>query len=524
MKVSTAAQMRELDKKAVSEYGIPEELLMENAGTAAFQVILEAFGVEGMTFAVICGPGNNGGDGLVVARKIYSMGGFPFVLFTGDPDQYKGAAKLNFQIIQKLKIPAEKISDIDQLYDILDTADIIVDAVFGTGLQRNPEGIYKEIIETVNDSGLPVISLDIPSGINGDNGQIMGTAVAADAAIAFGLPKPGNLLYPGYARCGDLYVTHIGFPPNLTQHKYISVAINEPDELPVRPENGHKGTFGDVLFISGAGGYFGAPYFSAMSFLKAGGGYARLAAPESVVRVIGAKGSEIVFLPQKETGSGSIAFSCLDKLLEHSEKADMVVLGPGLSLDDETRKLICELSLRIEKPLLIDGDGLSAVSQENIDFSGRIEPLILTPHPGEMARLTGLSIDEILKNPVSILQEACGKYQAIIVLKGAHSLIGMPDGEVRINLSGNSGMATAGSGDVLSGIIAAMAGLGMACDAAVQAGVFLHGLAGDIAADDIGPDGMTAQDILNNLPEAAALYRNAREEIFEDYYGKIAVI
>jgi NAD(P)H-hydrate epimerase len=270
---------------------------------------------------------------------------------------------------------------------------------------------------------------------------------------------------------------------------------------------GHKGTFGDSLFVAGAGSYYGAPYFSALACMKAGGGYVRLATPASVAAVVAARAGELVFLPQEETASHSIAAANREGLLNVASKMDFVVIGPGTSLDEETQNLLRELVAQVEKPLLVDGDGITAVSRAADVVRRRNAPTVLTPHVGEFARLTGLDTATIEQDRVGALCQATADLQAVIVLKGAHSLIGYPDGRVYINLSGNSGMATAGSGDVLTGTIAGMAGLGLAFDDAVRMGVFVHGVAGDVAAEAKGEDGMTAQDILEALPQAMRMCR-----------------
>jgi hydroxyethylthiazole kinase-like uncharacterized protein yjeF len=513
MKVSSVTEMRELDRTAIEKYGIEDKLLMENAGNATFSVILREFGIEGKRFAVFCGVGNNGGDGFVIARKIHSNGGEVTVFIIGDRDGYKDSAKMNYEIVSRIPIEIKQIDDAASVRKEVLHCDCIVDAIFGTGLTRNVEGIYSDSIDLINESGKPVFSVDIPSGINGDTGKAMGTAVRADCTVTFGLPKRGNLLYPGYDYCGELYVTHISFPPEHCDRDSIKVEINEPPPLPPRNNDAHKGDYGEALFIAGASGYFGAPYFAALSFLKAGGGYSRLAAPSSITPFIAQKGSEIVFIPQRETESGSIARENYDVLIELAKKMDIVVVGPGLSLDKETGKLVLQLAGEIEKPLLIDGDGITALCNDLDIIRKRKSPTILTPHLGEMSRMTGRAVSEIDNDKIAVLQGASGDLNAIIVLKGAHSLIGFPDGRVLINMTGNSGMATAGSGDVLTGTIAAMFGLGLTIEDAVAKGVFIHGLSGDLAAEDLGEDGITAQDILDFLPLAV---RHDREELYDD--------
>jgi hydroxyethylthiazole kinase-like uncharacterized protein yjeF len=521
MKVAKVDEMKDLDRRATEEFGISQDLLMENAGQAVYFVMLQEFGIENNKFVVFCGGGNNGGDGFVVARKIHSNGGEVKVFLLDDETKFRGAAKKNFEIVSRLPIEMSRVSSIDSVILELLDCDAIVDAIFGTGLVREVRGIYKDVIQLINESQNTVFSVDIPSGINGDTGEVMGVAVEADYTVTFGLPKLGNMLYPGYEHCGKLYVSHISFAPALYNSESIKVAINNPVELPERARDTHKGSYGKILFIAGSSSYLGAPYFSALSFLKAGGGLSILATPKSISPFLASKGSEIVFLPQKDTPSGSIALENKDELLEFSQGVDMVVLGPGLSLAQKTQELVRKLTPKIKKPLLIDGDGITAIAEDLGKIKKRKTPTILTPHLGEMSRITKMEISEINKNKVDVLQRTARELDAMIILKGAHSLIGYPDGTVFINVSGNSGMATAGSGDVLTGTIAAMYGLGLALEDAVRMGVFIHGFSGDVAAVDKGEDGITAQDILDYLPETVKLYRDNFAEISENLYESV---
>ncbi|GAG74004.1 unnamed protein product, partial [marine sediment metagenome] len=426
MKISTVTQMKNLDRSATEGFGISQDLLMENAGQAVYFVILKEVGVKNKKFAVFCGGGNNGGDGLVVARKIHSNGGEVKVFLLDDETKFKGIAKRNFEIVSKLAIEISKVSSIESVNSAVLHSDAIVDAIFGTGLIREVSGIYRHVIKMINESKKTVFSVDIPSGINGDTGEVMGVAVKANYTITFGLPKIGNMLYPGYDHCGKLYLSHISFPPSLYNADSIKVEINNPVELPKRRKNAHKGDFGEVLFIAGASSYLGAPYFSALSFLKAGGGYSRLATPVSISSFLANKGSEIVFVPQKETLSGSIALENKENLLELSKRVDMVVMGPGLSLNGITQELVRQLAQEIKKPLLIDGDGITAISKDIEIIKERKSETILTPHMGEMSRMTKMEISEVNKNKIGVLQRTAKELNAMIVLKGAHSLIGYP--------------------------------------------------------------------------------------------------
>jgi ADP-dependent NAD(P)H-hydrate dehydratase / NAD(P)H-hydrate epimerase len=524
MKVASVDQMKHLDRRATTEFGIPEDLLMENAGHAVYSVIQQELGIKGHKSVVLCGGGNNGGDGLVAARKIYSSGGEVRVFLLESAARFEGAARKNFEMAARMSLEMSEVDSADSIVSGVLESDIIVDAMFGTGLAREVGGTYRDVISLINESQAAVFSVDIPSGINGDTGEVMGSAVLADHTITFGLPKLGNVLFPGYDHCGKLHLSHISFPPALYDSGKIKTALNDPLELPERASDTHKGSYGKVLFIAGSSSYLGAPYFSALSFLKAGGGLAYLAAPKSISSFVATKAGEIVVIPLKETPSGSVALENRDELLRLSQTVDMVIIGPGLSLDAEAQELVRRLTAQIDRPLLIDGDGITAIAQDLGAVKGRKAATILTPHPGEMARIVKQQTNEIQRNRVSILQSAAEDLKATIVLKGAHSLIGYPDQTVFINVSGNPGMATAGSGDVLTGTIAAMYGLGLPLNDAVRTGVFVHGFSGDVVAVDKGEDGITAQDILDYLPETLKLYRDNFAEIAESLYGSIFVI
>ncbi len=524
MKISSVSEMRALDREAINAYGIADELLMENAGGSAFAVLRERFGVAGRRIVIVCGAGNNGGDGLVLARKIHAELGVAEVYVLGDPQRYQGAAALNWRIVERLPITVQRLEKATDLEAALSSCDAVVDAIFGTGLGRKVEGRYAEAIDLINRSGCPVLSLDIPSGVNGDSGAIMGTAIRADATVTFGLPKYGNLLYPGAEQGGDLYVSHISFPPGIYTKDDFKVALNRPAALPPRDPAGHKQGFGDLLCIAGAASYYGAPHLSAYAFLRAGGGYSRLACPAAMVPHLAAMGPEIVYMPMQATVDHSLALANKKVLLEKTREVDMVVIGPGLSLQPETVQLVQELCVEIDKPLLIDGDGLSAVAQ-NLDLlRQRQVSTVLTPHVGEMARLTAQPKSRVESEKITILQDFAQSVKATVVLKGAHTLIGHADGRVYVNMSGNCGMATAGSGDVLTGTIAAMHALGLEIEAAVCKAVFIHGVAGDLAARKLGQDGMVAGDIAACLPEAMRLDRSGYPADLADKYSKPIIV
>ncbi len=524
MKITSVEQMRGMDQKAIQEFNIPDHILMENAGLAAYEVIKNNFNIQKDRFLIVCGGGNNGGDGLVVARKLFSNEAQVQVGLLSDPQKFKGSAALNFEIVKKMDIPHSFVENIEQFKRLLSENDVIVDAIFGTGLTREVGGKYYEIIKTVNLSSKPVVSIDIPSGINGNTGQIMGIAIKANFTITFGLSKRGNLLFPGYEYNGKLFVTHISFAPPIFNDARVNIQTNDPLPLPKRPADAHKGICGKVLFIAGAANYLGAPFFAAHSFLKAGGGLSYLATPKEVASSIAVQGPEIILQPLKSTSKGSISYDNLEFLLEFAQNQDMVVIGPGTSLHEETQQLIRDFVRKSDKPVLIDGDGLTALSKDVSVLTERTAPTILTPHPGEMARLLNSTINEVQTNRIQILEQGCNSLKAIIVLKGAHSLIGDFQGNIYLNLTGNSGMATAGSGDVLTGTIAAMFARFNDPLMATRVGVLLHGLAGDLAAKSVGNDGIIARDILNHLPQALQFYQQQWEIIKNTYYNKIQLL
>ncbi|PNV77539.1 MAG: NAD(P)H-hydrate epimerase, partial [Thermoproteota archaeon] len=328
MKVCTVDEIRRIDSEAAEKYGIGYDILMENAGNALYFVILKELGVHGKKFTVIAGQGNNGGDALVVARKLHSSNAAVRVFILGNPEQYRDPARRNYNIVKNMGIEVHVISeegDLGLLRSSLQQSDGVVVGIFGTGLSREVKGVHRAVIEEVNRCGKVIFSVDIPSGIGGDDGKVYGVAVRSNYTVTFGLPKLGNMLYPGYDYCGKLYVSHISYPPEL--YRDIKIEINEPVQPPPRVKWGHKGTFGKLLTVAGSRNYYGAPMLSSLSFLKAGGGYSRLAAPESVIPFIASRASEVVYIPLKETDEGSISKENEGKILELSREQDIMIVG-----------------------------------------------------------------------------------------------------------------------------------------------------------------------------------------------------
>ncbi|MGB9842797.1 MAG: NAD(P)H-hydrate dehydratase [Caldisericia bacterium] len=522
MKVVDTEKINELDKKMESEFGVSSQILMENAAISVVNFLFEEFNsLNDKKILIFCGGGNNGGDGFAVARKLFSLKARVKVFLLKDKESLKGDAKINFEIINKLGIIVFEKIDLIKIKEEIENSEIIIDAIFGTGLKREIEGEIKEIINLINNSNKYILSIDIPSGINGDNGKEMGISIKASSTVTFGLPKFGNLLLPGYERCGKLALSYISYPEDI--YKDIKTQINFPIILPERKKEAHKKDFGDVLFISGSKKYMGAPYFSSYSFLKCGGGYSRLATVKSIVPYLSITGKEVVYYSMDETADGTISIENFNRIMEIVDDVEMVVIGSGMGLNDETQKLMIKLIENIEKPVIIDGDGLTAIKDNLNILKNRKFTTILTPHMGEFSRLIKIEKEEIEKNKIRIVSETSTEFNSIIVLKGYHSLIVYPDGSLFINMSGNPGLAKAGSGDVLNGVICGMYGLGLNIFDSVRMGVFIHGYAADILKERLGEDGITATDLINFLPFIIKKYKEDFKNIKKKYSIEVVV-
>ncbi|MGC9522000.1 MAG: NAD(P)H-hydrate epimerase [Anaerolineae bacterium] len=510
MKVSTISEMRALDRKAIEQYGITAELLMENAGQAVYYVILKEFGVVGRRFVVLCGLGNNGGDGLVVARKLHSSGGLVSVLILGNPDKFRGAAETNFGIVSRLPIEVRRPQSIQAVADELAGCDAVVDAMLGTGITGDVRGLYRDVIEALNQSGKTVFSVDIPSGVDGDTGRVRGAAVRADYTVTFGLPKIGNVLTPGYDLCGKLYVSHISFPPAMIGASSLQIATNEPVMPASRPEKGNDRASGGVLFILGAT----QPTVvesAALSFLTTAGRI-QLAVPRSMTQSVAIEGARVAITPLTETSAGSIALENKDLLLDMAADADVVGLGLGLTLDPETRRLIHELVGEIRTPLVIGGVGVRMISADPRILQQRKAESAVICDTAELASIAGITASEVHADPVSALQRACDRLKATIVWMRAQLLVGLPDGRVFINTRGG-GRRAAGNGlEVLLGMIAGMSTSALTLVDAARNAVFVHGACVALAASERAEDRITPQVLLDRLPRVVEMIREKMPE------------
>jgi hydroxyethylthiazole kinase-like uncharacterized protein yjeF len=528
MKILTAQQMREIDRLTVERCGIPYPTLMGTAGARVVEAIIgHGEPITKSVFSVFCGKGNNGGDGAVVARLL-RMRGAPLVCvyIFGRIAETKGEARTNFEIISRICeeerkrakfFPGLSIQEITEEDDanIYDGADVVIDALFGTGLTRPAEGLYVKAIESINyyRGAATIVSVDIPSGLSSDTGQPIGLHVQADLTVSLTALKIGNILAPASESNGKLIVASIGTPDWLIEeesgsnlHLVEEKLIAEWLQASRRHADAHKGSVGDVLLIAGSRGKTGAAALSSETILRAGAGLvtvatARSAQPLLVTQVR----TEVMTEALDETHDGAISHSALDRALQLAQKRTVIAVGPGLSSSDEsTRAFAREMAPKRTAPMVIDADGLNALAPWPEDLKGSDEaPIIVTPHPGEMARLTGKTNAEVVADRINVAREFATKHHVITVLKGSRTIIALPGGEVYVNPTGNAGMATAGSGDVLTGLVAGL--LAQRPSEPIEAtiaAVYLHGLAGDLAASRLGMRSLIASDIIANLSEA----------------------
>jgi NAD(P)H-hydrate epimerase len=508
MKLATAEQMREIDRQATRLYGIPGACLMENAGGAVAHLAEETWlgaGGEG-TVAVLCGPGNNGGDGLVVARRLHNRG-LPVRAFLAVPGaKLKGDAALNYRLAQSFGVPLMETPSLAVLRRGLAEAGLIVDALLGTGLTGPVRGEIAQWIQAANRAEAPALSVDLPSGISSETGAVLGEAIWAERTVTFGLPKVGMYCYPGRAYCGEVSVADISLPAALLVAPELQTELITGDlaagGLPGRFPTMHKGNAGRLLLIAGSPGMTGAAALAANAAARAGAGLVYLAIPEGLNAILEAKCTEPITLPQPQSAAGTLAGAAAETLLARAAECDAVVLGPGLSLHEETAELARRLVREIHAPLVVDADALNALAGHEDLLTRRSGSTILTPHPGEMARLTGLTTEAIQGDRLAVARRVAEELRAVVVLKGADTVCAAPGGEARLNATGNSGLATGGTGDVLAGMLGACLAGGSPPLAAATAAVYYHGRAADLFAEEYASRSLIASDLLEYLPLA----------------------
>ena len=514
MRLIDAATAKAIDERAAGEFGLDTTILMENAGLRSADYIEELLPPEENTrIAVVIGRGNNGGDGLVAARHLFNRG-YRVRLFGLYPEEeLSEAAARQLSITRALGIPCDLLCDGGDLMGFriaLLGSQMIVDAIFGSGLRGEIEGLPAEVIRLINEANRPVLALDIPSGVNSDSGECAADHIRADYTISFGLPKLGNILSPGGDEGGDLRIVDISFPPTLTAEGEDDAALIDEEwvlsKLHLRKPDSHKGIYGHVLVAGGSLTMGGSVLLAGRGALKAGAGLVTYMVPRCLHGLSVACTPEAMTCPLPETGEGSIAADAADLILQQTGNK-VLVLGMGLTRHEDSLTLVKKIIDKINCPLVLDADALLALGDLEPPRKSS-QPLILTPHPGEMARILQCSIREVQENRVHCVLEAAKRWNAVVVLKGNKTLIATPTGKLLVNLTGNAGMATGGMGDVLSGIIGAFLGQGHSALHAAALGVYFHGLAGDLGAEKTGEMGLTANDIPLYLTEVLADYEN----------------
>ena len=509
MKVVTAEEMKGIDRKAMQDFSMPGLLLMENAGMAVAQKVREMLKeVDKPRVAVVSGKGNNGGDGFVAARRLRQSGIETKVFLIGRRRDVKGDSRVNANIACKL-LPVVEVTNrgiLSRMKGELKAYDLVVDAIVGIGAKDKMKGIVADAITAVFECGRPVVCVDVPSGLDSDTGLPLGVCVRGSETVTMGLPKAGLLLHPGADFAGNVTVSDIGLPDKLLGDRRLSLNLLEREEiaglLPVRPANAYKGMMGHVLVLAGSYGYTGAAVLTSMSALRSGCGLVTLGIPRSLNTICEIKLTEVITRPLPETEAATLGLEAEDEIMDWVEQVDALAIGPGLAEHPETGALIRKLIMTVDKPMVIDADGLNVLDGDSSVLGKRQFPTVITPHPGEMSRLLGISTSEVLKNRVGISRGTAVKHGVVVVLKCAGTIIAGPDGSVFVNPTGNSGMASAGVGDVLTGVIGSLISQKMACLDAAKAGVYLHGLAGDIAKTNKGEAALVAGDLLDSLPQA----------------------
>ncbi len=502
MKIATREIIREIDRLAIEKYGIPSIVLMENAGRAAADVLVKEFPYANRA-AVFAGSGNNGGDGFVIARHLIGQGLKITTYIASDIRKYKGDALINLNAL--IKMGAKIVELNDNGLRKYRRADVIVDALLGTGIDRKITGFYQRIIEFINAREEPCLAVDIPSGLDSNTGFPLGSTIVADLTVTFVLPKLGTSIYPGAEFAGDIYVADITTPKLLEANiKYELLTNKEVRDLliPRRPDS-HKGTYGHLLILAGSTGKSGAATLAAMGAYRVGSGLVTVGVPESLNAIMEEKTTEAMTEPIPETKQHTFGSVSLLRVLEIlSDGKTALTIGPGISTTDDALEFLYEIIRQCEVPILIDADGITLVAKEPKILREAKAPVVLTPHPGEMSRLMGISTEEVQKDRIGLSIDFSKRFNSYLILKGARSLISTPEGNIYVNTTGNAGMASGGMGDVLSGAVGGFLAQGLDPSNACRLGVFAHGLAGDIVANQLGKVGIIARDVADTLPKS----------------------
>jgi NAD(P)H-hydrate epimerase len=519
MKITTAVEMRAIDRASSERYGVPSLTLMENAGAAVAKLV-RRYGESAHRVVIVCGKGNNGGDGFVAARHLHLAGREVKVLLLADPAELQGdAAAMYGKLPMEASVVASE-KDLPALQQALAGADLIVDALLGTGFRPPVTGLMADAIMAINSAQAPVLAVDIPSGTAADAmAPALELATRADAVMTFTAPRPAHLF--GELTRGPVFVAQIGSPDEAIESTLgleVITAHSVAMLLEPRAMDSNKGKFGHVLVVGGALGKAGAAAMAGMGALRAGAGLVTVATPRSVLNVVSSFAPELMTEPLAETQRGSISLDALDRdqFTRLCAGKTVLALGPGIGHQQETVQFARAVVKNVTLPLVIDADGLNAFEAKTAELKGNGRTLVITPHPGEMARLTGLTVAEVQRDRIAVARAFARDHACIVVLKGHRTLVGLPDGRVLVNPTGNPGMATGGTGDILTGLVAGMlAQFPTQPEKAVAAAVYLHGMAGDSGRDALGEQCLIATDLLQSLPQAMAKMRHWAVDEFQ---------
>lgn len=503
-KACYSEEMRAVDRAATELGFVPSIILMENAALACVNELKKDFDLENKSVAIFCGKGNNGGDGLAIARHLYNLG-VKVNVFLVSGNDFKGDAGINYDIVTGMGIPVDTVTDTDGLQYIVRSFDIIVDAILGTGISGTVRGMAYEVISIINENAKYILSVDVPSGINSDSGEICGVCINASKTVTFAGYKIGMFMYPAADCTGEIVVDKISMPEIALESQNLQVNVTDNEfvrsVIPKRRNNSQKGDYGKLLIIAGSRGMTGAAYMASEAALKSGAGLITLASCECVNDILEEKTTEVMTLPLDDI-DGHIAYSAVSAILPRLDKVGAVLIGPGLGRSNDASEIVRAVLKNGRVPVIVDADAINAVAKNKSLLSECACEIVFTPHAMEMSRLTGLDIEYIEENRLEVSREFSEENGAVLLLKGHHTIVTDTALTQYINTTGNPGLASGGSGDVLAGITAALIARGAECAKAAAAAAYIHGLAGDIAAEKYGQESMSAGDVLECLPEA----------------------
>lgn len=521
MKIVTADEMREIDRVTSQKFGVPSLSLMETAGTAVADFLLLRY-PEAKRIGIVCGKGNNGGDGFVAARKLREAGKEVRILLLADPGELRGDAAEMFRKLGMQPVVVQSDQELkSEAARSVFACEVVIDAVLGTGFRPPVSGLYAEAIHALNAGTAPVVAVDIPSGADADvMGEQTGAIARADGVVTFTAPRPAHVF--GGLTPGPTVIAPIGSPEEAIVSSLQLNLITPREVAPLigsRPRASNKGSFGHVLVIGGSLGKAGAAAMVGMSALRVGAGLSTVATPRSVLPTVAGFHPEVMTEPLEETSEGSISKRALAHVGSLSKGKTVLALGPGISRIAETSDFVRELLRRSKSPVVLDADGLNAFEGHADELSGKSRPVVITPHPGEMARLAGSTVQAVQRDRINVARTFAREHRLMVVLKGHRTLVAHPEGEVWVNATGNPGMASGGTGDILTGMVAGLiAQMPDRIFEAALAAVHLHGLSGDIACESWGEHSLAATDLLKALPEAFRRTRGAAEKAFNEIH------